>query len=1257
MGGYLLGIDAGTGSVRALLVDVETGKIFSSHRLWQHPPSPEGGWAWDFEADENWALLARTVAEVIQKADISPTDVLGIAVTSMRHTLVLVRNGRVLLAVPNLDARAAAESTDLAAEKGENFYSRTGRWPLPIFLASRLQWLARHHPDWLQGSVALTISDWVAYRLCGEIATDFSNAGESMLFDLHRREWAADLLEELGLPLSVLPPVVPSGTFLGKLTASVAGELGLVPGIPVAVGGADTQCALLGMGTITPGEIGIVAGTTAPIQGIIDRPLLDPDGRLWTGLHVLPGRWVLESNAGQLGRALEWFARVLFPDSPFAHVRLLAEASRASPGAGGLCSTFGAHVFNARAMAFPAGSLTLCHFTGEGKSVRPLVCRAVLEGMAFALRANLEQISRVMGAPSSVSMSGGMTRSSFWTQLVADVLGVPVYRSETPESAALGAAICAGAGAGVFSSLIDGISRLVHTALVRPNKGTAEFYSSLYSEWQKLCELQCEFRDHAANRIVQTIMGMEPPSRPRRAQFRPKILVTAQMDEESLNQLRLLGDVEYACYRDSLRVLTGDELVEALQGVHVFITEVDVVDLDALQRLPELRVIVSCRGRAVNVDLDACTALGIPVLYAPGRNAHAVADLTVAFMIALLRRLILADRFLRQPGGEAGDMARMGQAHELFLGRELWGKTVGLVGFGAIGREVARRLVPFGVRLLVYDPYIGPEDAALYDAELVSLERLLAESDIISLHAAVTPETRGMIGREELARMKRGAFLINTARAALVDEKALVEALQSGHLAGAAVDVFSVEPPASDDPLLLMPNVIATPHIGGNTEEVAIHQGRMVVEDLDRLLRGERPLHILNPQTLESFSWTGPRRPIDEKLLRERAERPGPAVSDLQQEQQILREEESLMKEATGPQDIRARMERILHRFCELVKEDPKVNHFAARQRVMSHYVVTDLGLEFHIGFREGRVIAGLGAPPEPAEVRMKASAETLDGIFSGRLSGTKAAMSGKLAFSGDVRLAMGMQRLQGDLVRLYNQAREEMGGVDFAGAAPTPVVPAPAPVREDLREEIVQAVSELYQLGLITATGGNVSVRIEGREECWITPSQLHKGTLRPEHIVRITFEGQALEPGALAPSSEWPMHTAIYRAQPEAQAIVHAHAPYATILALSRLPFLPVTTEAAFLKEVPVVPFIMPGTKELAQAVVKAMERSPVCLLQNHGVVVAASSLRQACNLVEIVERAAHLIVSCYMLGRKPVTLPRDVVRTLQNLGKMMA
>lgn len=364
------------------------------------------------------------------------------------------------------------------------------------------------------------------------------------------------------------------------------------------------------------------------------------------------------------------------------------------------------------------------------------------------------------------------------------------------------------------------------------------------------------------------------------------------------------------------------------------------------------------------------------------------------------------------------------------------------------------------------------------------------------------------------------------------------------------------------------------------------------------------------------------------------------------------------MTKAMESTDARAQMERILSRFCEMAVADPALNQFASGKKVTTHYTISDLGLEFYLGFQDGKVLAGLGTPPEPAEVRMKADVETMDGILSGRISGTKAAMSGKLSFTGDVRLAMGLQRIQGEIIRLYTLARKEAGGIDFS-AIQKPAVTTPAPVSvKDPREEMVQAINELYQLGLITATGGNLSVRIEGREECWITPSQVHKGDLRPEMMIRIDLRGNVLGESALAPSSEWPMHTAIYRMRPDVRAIVHAHAPYATVLALARLPFLPITAEAAFLREVPVVPFIMPGTEELAEAVVKALgQRNQVCLLQNHGVVAVATSLRRACNILETVERTAQLIWCCYAVGRKPVTLPKGALKALRELGEMMA
>ena len=1263
-GRFALGLDAGGGGGRCILVDVESGATTSASRAWSHPPAPDtGGLGFDLDYAGIWARLADAAREVLARAGAGPDDVAGVATTAMRLGVVVVdARGEPVYGGPNRDARAVVQGLTLAAQHGAQLHAVTGHWPMPISAAARLLWLkARGGPAWERAHRFLSISDWVAWRLCGELAADTSQAGESGLFDLRSGDWAWEWIERLGLPRALFPAVQQPGARLGGLRPEAAEALGLRPGIPVAAGGADTQCGLLGSGALAPGDLGIVAGTSAPVQLVTGSPLVDGEGRLWSGVHVAPGRWVLESNAGPVGEALDWLAALLFPGEPQPAARLLAEAAGSLPGARGMLSSLGAQVFDGRAMALPVGSLAFSHLAAPAQAgARAHLLRSVVEGNAFGLRANLEQILAVAGddAP-QLHLSGGLSRSGFFARLLADVTGRPVAVAGTPEATALGAALCAAAGAGLFGDVADAAAALARPARrIDPDPAHARAYDELFGKWQEVRRARAPADELARGHAMAAVLSVgDSASRERAAALRPRILVTADLDPESLDALRAVGDVEYASYRSAMRLLAGAKLVEALQGVQILVTEVDVVDAASLARLPELRAVATCRGDAVNVDVEAARALGVPVLHTPGRNADAVADLTVGFLLMLARKLRDADAFLREPGGEAGDVGRMGRAFTRLRGRELWRKTVGLVGLGAVGRGVARRLRGFGARVLVHDPYVDAEAVALAGAEPASLDELLRQSDFVSLHAPVTDETRGLLGAAELARMKPGACLVNTARAALVDEAALAEALGSGALAGAALDVFSVEPPAPDHPLLALPNVIATPHVGGNTEEVAAHQGAMVVEDLARLVRGQRPLHLVDPRAFDGFDWARPRPAPDPALLAELVRRPAPAVSDLQKSGPPP--SAPAPAAAAAPAGTVALMERLLRSFVERIVTSGALEGHALDKDVTLHFSVSDLGLAFWFRLREGAVSGGLGAPPEPAEVQLKLTADVLDGMFTGRGNPMQAAMDGRLSFAGDTAKAMALQEFQGALSHLYREARQEVGDPgDLTALAPPPGAAAAPPLGStDVRLELLRVIDELYAQQLITATGGNVSVRIPGTDELWITPSQLFKGDLRPEVLVRIDLEGNALDEGARAASSERLMHCAVYKARREAGAVIHAHAPHATILANADLPFLPISTEAAFFSNIPRIPFVMPGTRELADAVGDGIRESWAVLMKNHGLLVGGRSLRRAADMVEIVERSCEIILGCRAQGVEPPVLPEGIVAKLRKMGDLVA
>jgi autoinducer 2 (AI-2) kinase len=356
------------------------------------------------------------------------------------------------------------------------------------------------------------------------------------------------------------------------------------------------------------------------------------------------------------------------------------------------------------------------------------------------------------------------------------------------------------------------------------------------------------------------------------------------------------------------------------------------------------------------------------------------------------------------------------------------------------------------------------------------------------------------------------------------------------------------------------------------------------------------------------------------------------------------------------------------------VSRDEKILSFAEGRQVTVCYVLNDVNLSFYTSFDQGAVRCGVGDPPEKPEVTLKMKAEILDKLFTGRENGPKAAMSGKLSFTGDTIKAMSLQRIQKDLNRLYTEARVEIKDLDeiFERAAnetlaqgnPPPVAAPSGEVASagpilvgDIRDEVVRTVEEMYRHGLITSTGGNASVRIPGKDEVWITPNSSFKGALRPDMLVRVDLEGNPMGDSPYAPSSERMLHCAVYRNSPNVGAVIHSHAPKATILGLAGLPFLPISTEAAFIGEIPRVPFIMPGTVELADAVGAAAKDAPAVIMQNHGLIVGGRNLRHAIDMTLIIEQTADKLIACHMLGKTPPVLPDEIVTTLKNLGEMVA
>jgi autoinducer 2 (AI-2) kinase len=310
-----------------------------------------------------------------------------------------------------------------------------------------------------------------------------------MLFDFRDRDWSQEIIDAFAIDRDALPPIAAPGASVGTLSPQVALELGLPAGTAVHAGGADTQCGLLGVGAIEPGDVAVTLGTTSPVQAVFDRPRLDPSETLWAGCHVVKDRWVLESNAGSSGDAYEWLLDLLVGAESDRYQR--AEELMAGEAPGGQVASFiGPRVFDLSkirpdlpgAFLFPFPSLQLRPNAGQ-------LLRSFLESLACAVRGNIEQLSAATGEkPHRLRVGGGLSRSRLLVQMVADVTGLPVDLGTVSDATSLGAAILAFTGAGEFPNLHAAVDAMSDCETIEPNPSAPAIAPETYDRWRRLCE-------------------------------------------------------------------------------------------------------------------------------------------------------------------------------------------------------------------------------------------------------------------------------------------------------------------------------------------------------------------------------------------------------------------------------------------------------------------------------------------------------------------------------------------------------------------------------------------------------------------------------------------------------------------------------------------------------------------------------------------------------------------------------------------------
>jgi len=513
----LLAIDAGTGSCRAVLFDLEGNQVAIGQREYAHAEQLGVPGSQVFNTERNWALICACIREALEASASGADAVTAVSTTSMREGMVLYdARGREIWACPNVDSRAGEEAVELVQTgAAQEIYEHSGDW-VAITAPARFLWIAQHEPA-IFAAIAHVgmLGDWILTRLCGAFATDPSLGSSSGMFELSRRMWSEHVIELVGLEPNVFPPVHESGTVVGGVTAAAAAATGLREGTPCVVGGADTQLGLVGIGVVEPNRFTVVGGSFWQHTVVLDEPLIDPDARLRTLCHAVLDRWMMEGIGFYSGLTMRWFRDAFCQaDQALAAQQgadvydlLAAEAATVPPGSNGVLGIF-SNLMEAKRWVHASPAFLQFDIENPELSGKKECFRAIEEAAAYVSRGHLEIVEEVAGLTvDEVVFTGGASKGRLWQQILADVLDLPVRIPHVKESTAFGAAICAGVGAGLYSSLSDAAKLVQFDATVEPQPAAARQYRALYDQWRRVYERVLDISEDGVVRSLWRAAG------------------------------------------------------------------------------------------------------------------------------------------------------------------------------------------------------------------------------------------------------------------------------------------------------------------------------------------------------------------------------------------------------------------------------------------------------------------------------------------------------------------------------------------------------------------------------------------------------------------------------------------------------------------------------------------------------------------------------------------------------------------------------